>query len=75
MKKVILGLISLTVLIGCSTGDQPGPADPTAGNVEAQKQKTEKALDNVPPEFRDKARAAAQGSPGMGYQPPPKKGP
>ena len=76
MKKVILGLISVAVMIGCSNGDDSGPKDPTAGNVEAQKKKTEDALNNVPPEFRDKAKAAASQSPGAQYPGPgPASGP
>ena len=75
MKKVILGLVSLAVMIGCSNGDDSGPKDPTAGNVEAQKKKTQDALNTVPPEFRDKAKAAAQ-SPGAQYPGPgPASGP
>jgi len=70
MKKAILVLISLAVLIGCSDGGESGPKDPTAGNVEAQKKKTENALNNVPAEFRDKAAAAAAQSPGAQYPGP-----
>lgn len=59
MKKLLLGLISLTVVLGCSAGDDPGPKDPNAGNPEAQKKASEDAMNNIPAEFRERAKASA----------------
>ncbi len=73
MKKAILGLISLSVVLGCSSGDTPGPVDPTAGNKEAQAKKTEEMMNNIPPEFRDRAKQSAGQSGDQRFQRPPGK--
>ena len=75
--KLTLAILALLAMVGCgigSTGDTPGPVDPTANNAEAQKKKTEDAISKAPPELRDKIRASVdQSMRNAGGAPPPVK--